>query len=74
MQTANNELNKSVQQLTVKHSLAEKERDFAKEKVEQLEGKLKESKSSKIWMYVILVILALFAGFVIARMMFPSDY
>lgn len=74
LQTANNELNKSVQQLTVKHSLAEKERDFAKEKVEQLEGKLKESKSSKIWMYVILVILALFAGFVIARMMFPSDY
>lgn len=74
LQTTNNELNKSVQQLTVKHSLAEKERDFAKEKVEQLEGKLKESKSSKIWMYVILVILALFAGFVIARMMFPSDY
>jgi len=74
LQTANNELNKSVQQLTVQHSLATKERDFEKEKVKQLESQLKESKSSKIWMYIILVILAMFAGFVIARMMFPSDY
>ena len=41
LQTTNNDLNKSVQQLTVQHSLATKERDFAQDKVKQLEGQLK---------------------------------
>lgn len=73
LQTANGELNKSVQQLTVQHSLATKERDFAQEKVKELEGKLKGAHVSKIWIYVIITIIALIAGFVISRIMSPSN-
>lgn len=72
LQTTNNDLNKSVQQLTVQHSLATKERDFAQDKVKQLEGQLKDSKNNKIWVYIIIAVIALIAGIVIAKLMFPS--
>lgn len=74
LQTTNNDLNKSVQQLTVQHSLATKERDFAQDKVKQLEGQLKDSKNKKIWVYIIIAVIALIAGIVIAKLMFPSYY
>lgn len=74
LQTTNNELNKSVQQLTVKHSLAEKEREIEKEKVKQLNDEIKESNRRKILVYIIIAVLALFVGFVTARLMFPYSY
>lgn len=74
LQTTNNELNKSVQQLTVKHSLAEKEREIEKEKVKQLNDEIKESNRRKILVYIIIAVLALIVGFVTARLMFPYSY
>ena len=68
LQTTNNDLNKSIQQLTVKHSLAEKEREIEKEKVKQLEDKLKDKTRNMIWVYIIIAALSLIAGFVIARL------
>lgn len=68
LQTTNNDLNKSIQQLTVKHSLAEKEREIEKEKVKQLEDKLKDKTRNMIWVYIIIAALSLIAGLVIARL------
>lgn len=41
--------------------------------VNQLQEKL-NAQGNKMWVYIIIAVLALFAGFVIARMMFPDSY
>ena len=41
--------------------------------VNQLQEKL-NAQDNKMWEYIIIAVLALFAGFVIARMMFPDSY
>ena len=64
LQTANSALNKSVQELTVRHSLTTKERDSAQEKVRQLEGKL----NGKKLIYVAIFLIAIVIGIAIAKM------
>lgn len=42
--------------------------------VNQLQEKLNDARGNKFWVYVIVAVIALIAGFVIARLMFPSYY
>ena len=87
-QKRNADLKKQNEDMKTLHEKAQKQlADANKVKVDALQSQLTTEKllvtqlqeklnaqGNRIWMYVIIALIALIAGFVIARMMFPSDY